>query len=45
MGHDLQQLLFTLACDWMVEVGDFMPVLLQLAQNYTNPDSVNYKLA
>jgi len=31
--------------DWVVEVGDFMPVLLQLAQNYTNPDSVNYKLA
>ena len=29
----------------VVEVGDFMPVLLQLAQNYTNPDSVNYKLA
>jgi len=29
----------------MVEVGDFMPILLQLAQSYSNPDSVNYKLA
>jgi len=28
-----------------MEVGDFMPVLLQLAQSYQNPDSVNYKIA